>query len=107
MRYEDIGHSGDKDTRWIIIDNHLYALSGGRTFEMFWGDTPEVDYWHGRYDHLSWKCSIVPSEECRELTEPPDSLIEKLSASFQPVSAFYYYGHNKEDVEPMEFSDAE
>ncbi len=105
MKCTDIGYTSGNDRFWVILDGQLISEFAAVDPLNILGNL--ADCWHGRYDHLSWKCSIVPSEECRELTEPPDTLIEKLRERFNPVSAFYYYGHNQEDVEPLECSDAE
>lgn len=107
MKYTDIGHAHHNDILWIILEDGFQFIPAGlsRTHELVWGGEARIeDCWRGRYDHLSWRCSIAPSEECRELLEPPDSLIEKLRERFETVSAFYYFGNNNDDVEPMNFS---
>lgn len=109
MKYQEIGQQPG-DSAWLMIGEKLHVLDAGcLSDEDFssWGhpDVALLQCWHGRYDHLSWQCSIVPSEECQCLTEPPDGLIDKLREHFEAISAFYYFGGGKDDVQPMEFAE--
>lgn len=103
MRYEEIGQVLG-DHQWYVRDQDIYILNVGGAPDKDYEDCLS-DCWRGRYDHASWKCSIVPSEECRCLTEPPDSLIEKLRERFEAVSAFYFFGGGKDDVEPLAYKE--
>ncbi len=88
MKYTDLGH-GDKDLQWVMFDTDLHAVGVGSEYEL--DETGLADCWHGRYDAQSWTCTIVPSEECQRLTEPPEYLLTALKDYFDPIARYYYF----------------
>ena len=104
MKYTDIGHGHPNDILWLIQHGDLCFLPAGldRTHELVWGGDCKIeDYWRGRVEAATLRCSITPPADQLGYC-PADAILGRLRKRFG-VKTFYYFGGGREDAEPVLF----
>lgn len=102
MIYTDIGHNNLDDRIWLLQGDTMHVIRTGDgvaasgspwTHWSVWGD--EVDLsWHGRFEVLTGRCSVVPPVSSLTPRRPPQELISMLKRRFV-VRRFVYFGDGK------------
>jgi len=105
VEYLGIGHSNADDCVWLLQGDRLYVVRVGDgvaatgyawSHWAIWGAETD-DSWHGRFEKLTGRCSVVPPQSHTGVRRPPQALTDTLKARL-PVRRFYFFGNGKGEI---------